>query len=148
MNERKPATKFLTLTLSPWVYVTIIALLIAPFLIAVLNFDQIFNSYVRTYLGPEVRRQFGFRMEHQTMYYRQAQRLDVFVITTLEPDGVLARAGVRNDDVPLVSGWFHMSDVNFYRRLQEGRKGPIELRLIGRDEYEYWLKTGGRDTSL
>jgi hypothetical protein len=120
--------------------VTIIALLIGPFTIAVLYSDQLYAAYVRTYVGREVQHRFGFRMERKTMYYRKVQRLDVFVITALEPDGVLAKAGVKNNDVPLIS--YHMSDVDFYLRLRRSQKEAIELRLINVDEYEDWLKTG------
>jgi hypothetical protein len=140
MSKRKPAARFLTLTLSPWVYVTIIVLLIGPFSVAVVYSDQIVDAYVRAYVGPEVQDQFGFRMERKRMYYRQVQSLDVFVITAIEPDGVLARAGVKNGDVPLSS--IHMSDVDFYRRLRRSKKEAIKQIVIGCDEYEDWLKTG------
>ena len=76
------------------------------------------------------------------MYYH-TQALDVFVIEGLEPDGVLAKAGVKNCDVPV---WdYHMSDVAFYRRLQERPKKAVEIHLVNCAEYEELLKSGDLD---
>jgi hypothetical protein len=114
-------------------------LLLGPFSIALIYSDEIFETYVRAEIAPQVQNQFGFRMVHKNMYYRQRQRLDVFLFTALEPDGVLAKAGVRNNDIPL-GGLLSISDINLYRRLYQGRKEAVELRLIGCDEYEDWLR--------
>lgn len=140
MSEKKPATKFLTLTQNPCIYLIIMVLLMGPFSISLIYANEILEVYVRSEIGPEVQRQFGFRMMHKNMYYQHRQRLDVFVFTSLEPDGVLAKAGVRNNDVPLST--FHMNDIHLYRRLRASRKEAIELRVIGCDQYEDWLQTG------
>ena len=138
MSEKQPSTRFLLLTQNPSAYLIIMVLLMGPFSIALIYSDEILEAYIRSEIAPQVQHQFGFSMVHKSMYYRQRQRLDVFVFSGLEPDGVLAKAGVMNNDVPLRT--FHMSDINLYRRLRQGRTEAVELRLIGSDEYEDWLR--------
>jgi len=131
MTGKNSTTSFLTIKHIQWVYLTVFVLLISPFIVFILYSDEIYKAYVRIYIAPEIRHQFGFKMDRQRMYYH-TQPLDVFVITTVE-NGVLAKAGVKDNDIPL--GLFHMSDVNFYLKLRQSQNGPIEIRLINRDEY-------------
>lgn len=139
MNQKK-SSRLITVKPIHWVYLTVFVLLIGPLLIAALYSDELYNGYVRTYIAPRIQRQFGFKMERRRMYYRGTQELDVFVIEGLEPNGVLAKAGVQNGDVPI--GMFHMSDVAFYRRLQERTEKAVEIHLVNCAEYEESLKSG------
>ncbi len=74
------------------------------------------------------------------MHYQRRQELDVFVITAVDPTGVLAKAGVRNDEVPVLS--FHITDVAFYQMLEQSEKAATEIYLINRDEYQKLLENG------
>ena len=139
MNQKK-SSRLITIKPIHWVYLTVFVLLIGPLLIATLYSDELYNAYVRTYIAPSVQHQFGFKMERRQMYYRGTQELDVFVIEGLEPNGLLAKAGVQNCDVPI--GVFHMSDVAFYRRLQERPKERVEIHLVNCAKYEELLKSG------
>ena len=139
MTGKKAGHDLVTLRRSQWVYLMIWTLLIGPFWLAVACHDEIYAAYVRTYVAPGVRRQFGFRVERQRMHYL-TQPLDVFVIADTSPQGALAKAGVLNNDVPVT--YIHMSDVGFYLKLRQSRGGPVEIRLANRDEYREWLKSG------
>ena len=139
MNQKK-SSRLITIKPIHWVYLTTFVLLIGPLLVASVYSDELYNAYVRTYIAPGVQRQFGFKMQRRKMYYRGTQELDVFVIEGLEPNGVLAKAGVQNGDVPI--GMFHMSDVAFYRKLQERPAGTVEIHLVNCTEYEELLKSG------
>ena len=138
MNQKKNI-RLITVRPIHWVYLSIFVLVISPLLIATLYADGLYNGYVRTYIGPRIQRQFGFKMERRRMYYRGRQRLDVFVIESLEPNGLLAKAGVQNGDVPIEM--FHLSDVAFYRRLQESPAKAVEIHLVNCAKYEESLKS-------
>ena len=142
MDRKGTTSNLITARPIHWVYLTIFVLLIGPFSMAVVYHDELYNGYVRTYIAPGVQRQFGFRMERRRMYYH-TQAVDVFVIEGLEPDGVLAKAGVQRGDVPV--GIYHMSDVAFYQRLQERPKKAVEIHLVNSAEYEGLLKSGDLD---
>ena len=123
-----------------WVYVTIFVLIIGPFTVFVMFSQELFDGYIRTYIAPGIQRRFGFRMERRRMYYRGTQPFNVFVITRLEPEGVLTKLGVQNCDVPL--GFYHMSDATFYRQLEKSRSTPVEIRFLNCEEYEQALMAG------
>jgi hypothetical protein len=142
VNQKGAKGNLVTVKPINWVYVTVVLLLIGPLSIAVVYSGELYNGYVRTYIAPRIQRQFGFKMERRRMHYR-TQALDVFVIKGLNPDGVLAKAGVRNGDVPV--GDYHVSDVTFYRELEESRKRAVEIHLVNCAEYEGLLKSGDLD---
>jgi len=142
MNQKGAKSNLITVKPIHWVYVTVVLLLIGPFSIAVVYSNELYNGYVRTYVAPRIQRQFGFRMERRRMYYH-TQGLDVFVIEGVNPGGVLAKAGVRNDDVPV--GVYHMSDVEFYRKLDGSQEKAVEIQLVNCGEYEGLLKSGDLD---
>ena len=136
----RPNSRLLTLGAVQYVYVMIVILVIGPFTVATMYSQDFFDAYVRTFIGPQLQRKFGFRMEVRRMYYRKRQPLSVFVIKDLNPDGEFARLGVRNCDVPV--GYFHMSDASLYRKLKRSESEKVEIRFINCDEYERELESG------
>lgn len=127
---------------SQWLYVTVCVLLIGPFSLAVVYSEDIYSAYVRTYVAPRLRRQYGFRLERRPMYFH-AQPLNVYFIASIDPAGVFAKAGVREGDVPVAD--YHISDVALYKRLLDERGDAAVLQLINGDEYESMLKEGDLD---
>ena len=140
MVHARPKSKLLTINAFHWVYLTIFVLIVVPFTVANLHCQELFQVYVRTSIAPSIERQFGFKMERRRMFYRNVQPLSVFVIKGLEPDGVLAKLGVRDCDVPV--GFFHMSDVAFYRQLEKSGSNTVEIGFINCNEYERTLASG------
>jgi hypothetical protein len=142
MNRKASTSNLVTVKPMHWVYVTIIILLIGPFSLAVVYSDELYNGYFRTYTAPAIQRQLGFKMGRRRMYYH-TQALDVFAVEGLEPGGILAKAGVQNCDVPV--GIYHLSDVEFYRKLQQSAKKAVEIQLVNCAEYEELLRAGDLD---
>ena len=136
----KPAHLFIAPTGIHWLCIAIIALLLVPLTIFSLEPDRIYNAYFRTFATPAVEREFGFRMERTRMYFH-TQALEVFVIKSLEPEGVLAKAGVRVGDVPLGT-YMPKNDVAFCRDLLRSHAQITQIHLVNGDEYEARLGRG------
>jgi len=140
-KSRSPSqSRLFTLGAFHYVSVMMVILIIGPFTVAAVYSQDFFDAYVRTVLGPRLRRKFGFRMEVRRMYYRKRYPLSVFVIKNLKPGGEFARLGVRNCDVPV--GGFHMTDAALYRNLVRSEHTKVEIRFINCDVYERHLESG------
>lgn len=136
----RPKNNLLTLRPFHWAYVLIVVFVIGPFMFATTYSQELFDGYVRTFIGPGLQQKFGFKIEVRRMYYRNTQPLSVFVIKSLKHDGELAKLGVRNCDVPV--GYFHMTDAAFYRKLERSAYQTVDIRFINCDEYQAALKSG------
>jgi hypothetical protein len=138
MNNHQ-VNRFFTIRRNQLLYLVTMVLLSIPCLMAVINPVDFYRLHARIVNGPVVRRLFGFSLERRRMHYR-TQAMDVFVINSIDPNGRLAKAGVRNNDIPVAS--IHMNDADFYDTLAASRRAPVKLRLINSDEYEKALKDG------
>lgn len=78
-------------------------------------------------------------MDRKRINFR-AQSYEVFVITSIEPNGVLARAGVQANSIAL--GSLPKNDVAFCEDLLRSHNQDIEIRLINADEFRETLRTG------
>jgi hypothetical protein len=139
MARSHTTSNLLTIQPFQWAFLTIFVLLIGPLIVASLFSDTLFRAYARDCMAPRLQSEFGFRMEKRRMYYGR-QPLNVFVIQGIKRDGILARIGIRNGDIPI--GMFHMSDVNFYWTLERSRTTPVEIRLIRCNDYKEMLRSG------
>jgi len=135
--------RFITLSGMHWLYVAIIALLLIPFTIVNLWPDGTYDLYFRTFVGPKVQTEFGFRMDHKRMQFR-TQSFEVFVISSIEPTGILARAGIQPNSIALST--FPKNDVAFCKDLLRSRNQDIEIHLINADEYQEILRNGELST--
>jgi hypothetical protein len=101
--------------------------------------DRIYELYFRSFESPKVQTEFGFKMTHKRMFFR-SQAIDVFIITSLEPTGVLAKVGVQPNTVAL--GAFPKNDIAFCKELLRSHDRNVEIHLINANEYEQLLRKG------
>lgn len=140
---KKVPNRFITLSGAQWIYVATIALLLIPLTITNLWPYEIYNLYFRTFESPRVQTEFGFSMDRKRMNFH-AQSFEVFVITSIEPTGVLARAGVQPNSIAL--GTFPKNDVAFCKYLLRSHNQDIEIHLINDNEYQELLRNGELST--
>ena len=132
--------RLLTLNRTHWIYIALIAVVLVPLTIGNLLPDQIYNLYFRTYTRPQVQAEFGFEMAQQRMHFR-SQPFDVFVITSIDPNGVLAGYGVQANTISLGTS-YPKNDIAFCKDLLRSHNQAVEIHLIDSNEYEQLLKKG------
>ena len=139
MTQKGPGSNLIMIGPAQWFLVASVVLILVPFIGAVFHVEEIYAACLKAYLGPTMQRHFGFRMRLQRMYFHE-RPYNVFVITDVDPNGIFARSGIQDGDIPV--GIYHMRDAWFYNKLQQTEVNPVEIRVINFAEYEEILKSG------
>lgn len=112
--------------------------LVLPTVVAIVFERDIHFLYLETFVAPEMQRSFGFTAEWQTI-----REMDLYVITSIVPDGPLGKMGFEVGDIP----WeYHGGFEAFYSALEEAHHGTstrVELMRaadVAKDNYaKRWI---------
>lgn len=111
-----------------WCLFAIVPLLIPCLLLFVLLQHEIAYFHVMRDLAPALQRDFGFTAA--VVEEERPVRDQIFVITSLDPEGALAKAGFLVGDVPV--GYKHGFETGFYAHLEYARHNVTEMQVIHR----------------
>ena len=108
---------------SHFILLSITLLVILPLICAIVFQRDIHLAYTEYFVAPEMQRQFGYVAEWKTI-----QGMNLYVITSIVPEGLLAKMGFEVGDIPFE---YHSGFQAFYSALQEARDGiPSKLELM------------------
>jgi hypothetical protein len=103
----------LTPSLRQWLILAVTLLVVLPLVVGIVFQNPIQDAYVHEFVSPRLQRELGF-----TAGWMKAEGQQAWVIRSVEPDGVLARAGFREGDEP--SGYVHGVETGFLTDLEHG----------------------------
>ena len=119
-----------------WLLIAVTTLVVTPLMMTGIFYGQFRTAVLRKFFVPGIEAKFGYKTEPRRLYYGE-QPLDIYVVSSIEPNGRMAAAGLRIGDVPL--GIFHMSDVGLAEELATADASPIRLKVVDIEFYEEWL---------
>ena len=119
-----------------WLLIAVTILVLAPLMMTGIFYGQFRTAVLRKFFVPGIEARYGYKTESRRLYYGE-QPLDVYVVSSIEPNGRMAAAGLRIGDVPLAI--FHMSDVALADELSLTDASQIKLTVIEIESYEEWL---------
>jgi hypothetical protein len=115
----------ITLRLQTWAFLVGTLLIVLFVVSVVVFFDPLQAWYLRTAEGPALQKEFGFTAE--TIRSNAAFEDRAFVITSVEPNGVFGKAGLKVGDRP----WDYHGRVEaqFYETLLYARDHDATVRV-------------------
>lgn len=120
-----------------WLLVAVTTLVVVPLMMIGVFYGQFRTTVLRKFFVPGVEARYGYKMEPRRLYYGK-QPLDVYVISSIQPNGRMAAAGGQVGDVPV--GLFHINDVALAEKLSAPDASQILLNVIEIGFYEEFLR--------
>jgi hypothetical protein len=118
----------ITLDKRQYVTIAVILFVILPLTVSLAFRDRISDAHLREIVGPKLQREFGFEAGIEPVFEAK-QFLDVFVIQSVNPTGILGKAGFRAGDIPM--GYKHGFETGFYQDLLWVKEGDqIEISVV------------------
>jgi hypothetical protein len=118
--------KLFTLSDTRVLFVVLVLVVVLPVVCGLVFMPGLGNYWVERFYGPELERDFGFRAGQQTIPFHEGQ-VSAFVLTWVDPEGCLGRAGLKAGDMPRT---YHGSG-DFWGPLLRLRDGEtIELTIL------------------
>ena len=117
-----------------WPIIVVVVLLLIPLQLVTVFPDEFRNAFLRKFFVPGVEAKFGYKTERHQLFFGE-QPLDVYVISFVEANGIMANSGVRVGDVPIgfVS---HKSDVYLADQLTMKKAETNHIKVVDLRLYE------------
>lgn len=119
-----------------WLLIAVVIFVVAPLVMISLFYGHFRTAVLRKFLVAGVEARSGYKTEPRRLYYRE-QPLDVYVVSSIEPNGRMDAAGLRIGDVPMEV--FHMTDVSLAEKLSAPDASTIRLEVIDIESYAEWV---------
>ena len=100
-------------------------LVVLPIVLGFVFFDAIHAFYLVTFVAPRLENDLGFEGAYQRA--GSDQELTIYTLVSVDPNGVLGRAGARSGDVPC--RFVHGIESGFLGLLHESRGEEVSLFL-------------------
>jgi hypothetical protein len=118
----------ITLDKRQYVILAVILFVILPLTVSLAFRDRIYDAYVRELVAPKLQREFGFKAGIEPIVDAK-ESLNVFVIQSVNPTGILGKAGFRSGDIPI--GYKHGFETGFYHDLLWVKNGDqVEISVV------------------
>lgn len=108
--------------------ITVATLLALGFVSVIVFLPALEAWYFSDVVCPDLEEELGFRLARRSIPFR-GETSDVTMIVAVDPDGIMARSGVRPGDIPF--GYVHGVESGFCRDLAEAvAAGSVTVRLV------------------